>query len=211
MKTAGLTSLILILAFTGASHAMSDEHANSETSADQRELATLGGGCFWCLEAVFEELEGVAGAVSGYAGGDTPDPSYKEICEGDSGHAEVVQVAFDPALLSYEELLTVFFSIHDPTTLNRQGADVGSQYRSLILHHDETQRKTAEKLIRALGAERIWPNPIVTELAAFERFYPAEAYHQEYYRRNPRKPYCQIVIAPKLEKLREEFAGKLKP
>jgi len=170
------------------------------------ETATLGGGCFWCLEAVYRELRGVTKVVSGYSGGHVPNPSYREVCSGTTGHAEVVQVEFDPATIAYRDLLEVFFTIHDPTTLNRQGNDVGPQYRSVIFYHSPQQRQTAEALIAQLEAERVWPNPIVTELQPFERFYPAEDYHQRYYELNSGQPYCQLVVAPKLAKFRAKFA-----
>jgi len=163
------------------------------------ELATFGGGCFWCLEAVFERLPGVKSVVSGYAGGHTPKPTYKAVCSGDTGHAEVVQIEFDPRQLTYEQLLEWFWQAHDPTTLNRQGNDVGTQYRSVIFYHDDAQKAAAERS-RAEAAAR-FPRPVVTEIQALPCFYPAEGYHQDYYRNNPRYPYCQIVIRPKLEKL----------
>ena len=174
------------------------------------EVATLAGGCFWCLEAVYDALQGVKSVESGYAGGDVPHPSYKQICTGATGHAEVVQIVFDPSMLSFEELLVVFFSIHDPTTLNRQGADVGTQYRSAIFYHDEEQKQVAEALIAEMEAKKIWENPIVTEVTPLDTFYKAEDYHQEYYERNKYQPYCQIVIAPKMAKFRKEYAAKLK-
>jgi peptide-methionine (S)-S-oxide reductase len=172
--------------------------------------ATLAGGCFWCLEAVFEQLEGVEKVFSGYAGGSVANPSYRDVCTGATGHAEVVQVTFDPARISYRDLLGVFFSIHDPTTLNRQGADVGTQYRSAIFYHDDEQKAAAEALIRDLTAQRLWPNPIVTEVAAYTKFYPAEGYHQEYFRNNSYQPYCQVVIAPKVAKFRKQYLERLK-
>jgi peptide-methionine (S)-S-oxide reductase len=177
---------------------------------DQREVATLGGGCFWCLEAVFDELRGVEEVVSGYAGGHMPQPSYEAVCSGITGHAEVVQITFDPAQVSYRELLEVFFTVHDPTTLNRQGADVGTQYRSVIFYHGDEQRDTAREVIRDLEAEGVWENPIVTQVVPFTEFYPAERYHQEYYARNPRQGYCQIVIAPKVSHVRSKYLSKLK-
>jgi peptide-methionine (S)-S-oxide reductase len=184
------------------------------TSANDREretgAATLGGGCFWCLEAVFQELQGVTRVVSGYAGGTEPDPTYEDVCAGMTGHAEVVQVHFDPGDISYEEILLVFFSIHDPTTLNRQGADVGAQYRSVIFWHSTEQRQAAEEIMAKLEAEEIWGAPIVTEVAPLETFYPAEDYHQEYFERNPNQPYCQVVIEPKLAKFRRAYAERLK-
>lgn len=174
------------------------------------ETATLGGGCFWCLEAVYELLRGVESVSSGASGGHVPDPSYRQLCSGSTGHAEVVQVEFDPAVTSFREILEVFFSMHDPTTLNRQGADVGSQYRSAIFHHSPGQEATAGELIVALGEEGVWTDPIVTEVTPFEVFYPSEDYHQEYYRRNRSQPYCQVVIDPKVAELRAKFAHKLK-
>ncbi|MDX1415310.1 MAG: peptide-methionine (S)-S-oxide reductase MsrA [Candidatus Promineifilaceae bacterium] len=174
------------------------------------EISTLGGGCFWCLEAVFVELEGVQKVVSGYSGGTVPAPSYREVCNGTTGHAEVVQITFDPIVISFREILQVFFATHDPTTLNRQGADVGTQYRSVIFYHSQEQKETAEALIAELNNEGIWPNPIVTELTPADVFYVAEDYHQDYYKYNSQQPYCRVVISPKLAKLRKEFSSKLK-
>ena len=176
----------------------------------QWHTATLGGGCFWCLEAVFDELRGVDGVVSGYAGGFTANPSYEEVCTGETGHAEVVQVRFDPALVSYRDLLTLFFTIHDPTSLNRQGADVGTQYRSVIFYHDAEQKAEAEAVMAELNAARLWERPLVTELAPLETFYPAEAYHQKYFLRNPYQGYCRMVIAPKVAKFRKQYQERLK-
>ena len=176
----------------------------------QVELATLGGGCFWCLEAVFDLLDGVTDVVSGYMGGHIIDPSYRQVCNGDTGHAEVVQLRFDPAALSFRELLEVFFSIHDPTTLNRQGNDVGPQYRSAIFYHSTEQQTTAAALIGELNARQIWRGPIVTEVAPAATFYPAEAYHQDYFALNGRQPYCQMVVAPKVAKFRKQYAARLK-
>ena len=174
------------------------------------QTATLAGGCFWCLEAVFDELKGVAAVESGYAGGQTEQPSYRDVCTGTTGHAEVVQVRFDPSILSYRDLLSVFFTIHDPTTLNRQGADVGTQYRSAILYHDEAQKSAAQELIRELNQQLIWDKPIVTEVSRFEKFFVAEDYHQEYYAKNPLQPYCMAVVAPKVSKFRKHFMDRLK-
>ncbi len=174
------------------------------------QTATLAGGCFWCLEAVFLELVGVEQVESGYAGGDLPAPSYEQVCSGETGHAEVVQVTFDPAAISYRDLLGIFFTIHDPTTLNRQGADVGTQYRSAIFYHSAAQQATAEEVIAALEAEHVWAGKIVTQVVGYEMFYPAEDYHRDYYRRNPNQGYCRIVIAPKVSKLRKAFFEKLK-
>jgi peptide-methionine (S)-S-oxide reductase len=174
------------------------------------ETATLGGGCFWCLEAVYEQLNGVLGVVSGYAGGTVLNPTYQQVCTGRTGHAEVVQVTFDPEVITFEDLLAVFFAIHDPTTLNRQGADVGTQYRSAIFYHDEKQQAVAESVIQRIEAEAIWDRSIVTEVAPLEVFYRAEDYHQEYYRRNGGQPYCQVVIAPKVAKFRRQHLEKLR-
>jgi peptide-methionine (S)-S-oxide reductase len=174
------------------------------------EVATLGGGCFWCLEAVFEQLRGVEKVESGYAGGNVPDPSYREVCHGTTGHAEVVQVTFDPAQISFREILDVFFATHDPTTLNRQGPDAGTQYRSAIFYHSPEQKAAAEQRIAELNAARIWDRPIVTEVVPLQTFYPAEDYHQGYFRANPVQPYCLAVVSPKVAKFRKQFAGKLK-
>jgi peptide-methionine (S)-S-oxide reductase len=177
---------------------------------DGLELATLGGGCFWCLEAVFEQLKGVKTVVSGYAGGRVANPSYREVCAGTTGHAEVVQLGFDPSVTSFREILEVFFTIHDPTTLNRQGADVGTQYRSVVLYHSSGQKAVAERVIQEVDAAKVWPGPIVTEVAPISEFYRAEDYHQEYYRRNPGQSYCRVVIAPKVTKFRQRYLAKLK-
>lgn len=173
------------------------------------ETATLGGGCFWCVEAALIGLKGVESAVSGYAGGGDQRPSYQQVCTGTTGHAEVVQVTFDPAVIDYRTLLEVFFTVHDPTTLNRQGADVGTQYRSVIFFHTDAQREIAEALVADLTAAGIWPDPIVTEIAPAPAFHPAESYHQDYFKRNPFQGYCQMVIAPKLAKLRERHRSLL--
>lgn len=164
------------------------------------EQATLAGGCFWCLEPVYQKMKGVESVVSGYTGGDTENPTYQEVCSGDTGHAEAVQITFDPEVVTFQTLLEVFFSLHNPTTLNRQGADVGTQYRSAIFYHNEEQRQHAERFIAQLESERIWQNKIVTEVTALGAFYPAEAYHQQYYAKNPFTGYCQMVVAPKLKK-----------
>ncbi len=174
------------------------------------ELATLAGGCFWCLDAIFRQLKGVVKVESGYAGGRTANPSYHDVCAGTTGHAEVVQVTFDPSEISYRDLLGVFFTIHDPTTLNRQGADAGTQYRSAIFHHTPEQRETAERVIAELDREHVWDAPIVTEVKPFDAFYPAERYHQDYYDANPGQPYCQIVIAPKVAKFRKAYLDRLR-
>jgi len=174
------------------------------------ELATLGGGCFWCLEAVYDQLRGVTDVVSGYSGGHVHEPTYERVCAGTTGHAEVVQLKFDPSAISFEDILRVFFTIHDPTTLNRQGADVGTQYRSVIFYHTEEQKAVAEQLIASLGHEKLWSAPIVTEVEPFDRFYPAEDYHQEYFARNPHQGYCQFVIAPKVAKFRQKYLSRLR-
>ncbi len=174
------------------------------------EVATLAGGCFWCLEAVYDDLKGVVDVVSGYSGGRVENPSYEAVCTGATGHAEVVQVSFDPSVVSYRELLEVFFTIHDPTTLNRQGPDVGTQYRSAIYYHTPEQKATAEEVIRDLERGKVWDKPIVTEITSFSAFYPAEAYHQEYFARNPYQGYCVAVIAPKVAKFRHKYLEKLK-
>jgi len=176
----------------------------------QTQTATLAGGCFWCLEAVFDNLQGVTDVVSGYAGGTKVNPTYRQVCTGETGHAEVVQIKFEPSIISYRELLEVFFSIHDPTTLNRQGADVGTQYRSAIFYHSPEQKKTAEETIAALTEEKVWAEPIVTEVVPLDVFYPAEDYHQEYFAKNPAQGYCQMVVAPKVAKFRQKFSSRLK-
>jgi len=179
-------------------------------SQKQSEIATLAGGCFWCLEAVYEDLKGVESVESGYTGGSVPNPTYEQVCSGNTGHAEVVRITFDPSVVSYRDLLEVFFTIHDPTTLNRQGNDVGPQYRSAIFYHTPEQKSTAEDVIVQLTAQKVWDNPIVTEVTPLREYYPAEDYHQEYYRRNPGQPYCSVVIAPKVAKFRSRYLEKLK-
>ena len=174
------------------------------------ELATLAGGCFWCLEAVFEQLRGVTKVVSGYAGGQMPNPNYAAVCSGTTGHAEVLQITFDPSAITFRDVLDVFFTIHDPTTLNQQGGDVGTQYRSAIFFHSPEQRRVAEEVLRELDAAKVWDDPIVTEIVPFTVFYAAENYHQEYYRRNANQPYCRAVIAPKVAKLRSKYFERLK-
>jgi peptide-methionine (S)-S-oxide reductase len=178
--------------------------------SNKLETTTLGGGCFWCLEAIYQDIKGVHSVVSGYAGGAMENPTYKQVCSGTTGHAEVVQLTYDPEIISFEDLLYIFWRIHDPTTLNRQGADVGTQYRSIILYHDETQKAIAEQSKQEAGASGLWPNPIVTEIAPLGDFYKAEAYHQDYYRSNPYQPYCRAVIDPKVRKFRKEFQERLK-
>jgi len=175
-----------------------------------KEVATLAGGCFWCLEAVFDDLKGVDSVESGYMGGRTANPSYEEVCSGETGHAEVTQLTFDPKQVSFREILEVFFVIHDPTTLNRQGNDVGTQYRSAIFYHSPEQKAAAEQVIANMGAAKIYEDPIVTEVVPASKFYMAEDYHQEYFRRNPVQPYCSFVVRPKVAKFRKHFLGKLK-
>jgi peptide-methionine (S)-S-oxide reductase len=175
-----------------------------------REVATLGGGCFWCLEAIFSELTGVEKVESGYASGSVPNPTYQDVCTGRTGHAEVVQVTFDPSIMPYQDLLRIFFTIHDPTTLNRQGADVGTNYRSIILYHNQEQKVQASEVIKEVQATGIWNAPIVTQVEPLKAFYKAEQYHQEYFKNNPNQAYCQIVIAPKVRKFREHYEKKLK-
>jgi peptide-methionine (S)-S-oxide reductase len=174
------------------------------------EFATLAGGCFWCMEAVFKEVEGVISAISGYTGGRTVNPDYEQVCNDNTGHAEAVQVTFDTEKISYREILEIFFSVHDPTTPNRQGADIGTQYRSAIFYNDEKQKATAEEVISELNKEHIWNKPIVTQLAPLDKFYSAEDYHQSYFANNPEQGYCQVIISPKVAKFREKWAHLLK-
>jgi peptide-methionine (S)-S-oxide reductase len=181
---------------------------NKPTGAS--EMMTIGGGCFWCLEPLFADLVGVEKVEAGYSGGSTPFPSYNAVCTGKTGHAEVVQITFEPAFISYKELLRIFFTYHDPTTLNRQGADVGTQYRSIILYHDERQKLEAEQVIAEIENAGLWDNPIVTEVVPFQEFYIAEDYHQGYFEKNPNQMYCQAVISPKVNKFRKQFSKKLK-
>ena len=178
--------------------------------SNQFETATLAGGCFWCLEAVYDEAKGVLSVESGYSNGHVANPSYRAVCNGDTGHAEAIQIKFDPSIISYRDLLNVFFTIHDPTTLNRQGADVGTQYRSAIFYHSPEQKAIAEQTISELNAQRIWSSPIVTEVEAIGDFYVAEDYHQEYFARNQNQPYCQAVVAPKVAKFRKHYLEFLK-
>ena len=177
---------------------------------DRRDVATVAGGCFWCLETIFERLRGVERVVSGYTGGTVPNPSYEAVCTGTTGHAEAVQITFDPAVISYRQLLEIFFAFHDPTTLNQQGADVGTQYRSAIFYHSPEQEQVARAVVASLEAQGVWSSPIVTEIAPLREFYPAETYHQSYYQRNSERPYCQVTIAPKVAKLRQRYAAALK-
>lgn len=194
---------------TGKKINMSKDKALSELQDKKYETATLGAGCFWCVEAIFQDLKGVKRVDSGFSGGHVKNPAYKEVVNGDTGHAEVCNIIFDPDSISFGELLEVFWTTHDPTTLNRQGNDVGTQYRSAIFYHDEEQKKVAEASIKEI-APQIWDDPIVTEITEFEAFYPAENYHQDYFNLNPNQGYCRVVIAPKVQKFRKKFADKLK-
>ncbi len=181
-----------------------------ENSTIGSEIATLGGGCFWCLEAVYVELRGVEKVESGYMGGHVHNPSYREVCNGTTGHAEVVQVTFNPQEVSFKEIVQIFFTIHDPTTLNRQGADVGTQYRSVIFYHSDEQQATAQEVMREMSEADVWQQPIVTQVVAAEPFYKAEEYHQDYYTQNSQQPYCRVVIAPKVAKFRKSYLDRLK-
>jgi peptide-methionine (S)-S-oxide reductase len=188
---------------------MRDKKLKSGCPRDM-EVATLGGGCFWCIEAAFEFIQGVVSVKSGYAGGDITSPTYDQVCTGTTKHVEVVQITFNPAIITFKEILEVFFTVHDPTTLDRQGADIGSQYRSVIFYHDEKQKVTAKRIIQELEATKVWDNPIVTKIEPFKNFYRAEEYHRKYYVRNPEAQYCKFVIDPKINKLRKKYHEKLK-
>ena len=189
---------------------MSEAPQTGVDASARREVATMAGGCFWCLEAVFDEVQGVEHVESGYAGGTVANPTYRQVCGGATGHAEVVQITFDPATISFRDLLNIFFTIHDPTTLNRQGSDIGTQYRSAIFYHSPEQKLTAEQVIKEINEAKIWPAPIVTEVTPFQGFYMAEDYHQEYFAHNGEQPYCQFVVAPKVAKFRARYFEKLK-
>ena len=209
------TGLIGMLLSSGSCTSKSDEgrkiNKNEKRTMNQSmETATLGAGCFWCVEGVYQELKGVQKVVSGYSGGHKENPGYKEVCDGTTGHAEVAQITFDPSVVSFREILEVFFLVHDPTTRNRQGNDVGTQYRSAIYYHNQSQKEISESVIKELNASGAWEKPIVTEVTAFEKFWPAEDYHQNYYKLNSEQPYCQYVVRPKLEKFRKVFKEKLK-
>jgi len=181
------------------------EVPSDESGMATTELATLGGGCFWCIEAVFEQVKGVVDVRPGYSGGSAEDATYQRVCSGSTDHAEVVQIEFDPQVIAYWEILDIFFNVHDPTTLNRQGADMGRQYRSVIFYHDEEQRKTALEVIEQVNSLAIYRNPVVTQVVPYEAFYPAEKYHEDYYENNPNQPYCRLIIAPKVSKLRKYY------
>jgi peptide-methionine (S)-S-oxide reductase len=217
MKSILLASFTAISIFAAVSLAVMGDHKDSAmggeeimNSTGKKEVATLAGGCFWCLEAVYNDLRGVEKVVSGYSGGRVANPTYEQVTTGKTGHAEVVQITFDPQALSFKELLEVFFTIHDPTTLNRQGADVGTQYRSAIYYHSPEQKEVADKVIADITAAKIWRDQIVTEVTKLDVFYPAEEYHQRYYERNPNQGYCRMVIEPKVIKFRRQFMSKLK-
>lgn len=217
MKSILLASFIAISIFAAVSLAVMGDHKNSAMGGEEnmnstgnKEVATLAGGCFWCLEAVYNDLRGVEKVVSGYSGGRVANPTYEQVTTGKTGHAEVVQITFDPQAISFKELLEVFFTIHDPTTLNRQGADVGTQYRSAIYYHSPEQKEVADKVIGDITAAKIWKDQIVTEVTKLEIFYPAEEYHQRFYERNPNQGYCRMVIEPKVIKFRRQFMSKLK-
>lgn len=208
------TLLLITLISIGCKESKSEiKNNNDKTMSTQNkklETATLGSGCFWCTEAIFERVKGVSSVVSGYSGGRVENPTYKEVCNGTTGHAECTQITFDPAVITYDELLEIFWKMHDPTTLNKQGNDVGTQYRSVIFYHNEEQKQKAEYYKKKLNDEKIWDKPIVTEITKFKKFYPAEDYHQEYYDNNPNQGYCAYVITPKVEKFEKIFKDKLK-
>ena len=213
MKSRDLISLIVSLIFIFAFSFVDNKTPKKEPKMreeNNKELATFGSGCFWCTEAIFEQLNGVGSVVSGYSGGKKENPTYKEVCGGETGHAEVTQISFDPTIISFTELLEVFWKTHDPTTLNRQGADIGTQYRSVIFYHNEEQKKLAEEYKGKLTEAEIFNNPIVTEITKFEKFYAAEDYHQDYYEQNKQQQYCSLVITPKVEKFKKVFGDKLK-
>lgn len=206
-----LAAFFLVVALSGPSGALMAEEKAVRGSDKHLETVTLGGGCFWCIEAVFDELKGVQKVESGYSGGRVPNPTYTQVCTGETGHAESVQITYDSSAISLKQILEVFFTVHDPTTLNRQGADAGTQYRSVIFYRSDEQKRTAEEVIRELEAEKIYDKPFVTQVLPFTAFYKAEWSHQEYYENNPNQPYCQVVISPKIEKFRKKFKGLLKP
>jgi peptide-methionine (S)-S-oxide reductase len=205
-----LTPLLIIFAFAFTNGAKTEKGKIEMDNNKGLEKATFGSGCFWCTEAVFEKLKGVESVVSGYSGGATENPTYNEVCSGETGHAEVTQITYDPSIITFAELLEVFWQTHDPTTSNRQGNDVGTQYRSVIFYHNEEQKKLAEEYKKKLDEAKIFSNPIVTEITAFTKFYPAENYHQDYYEQNKSQPYCSLVITPKVEKFKKVFKDKLK-
>ena len=195
----------------GAVKKVGAQNLENSMSASEREIATFGGGCFWCIEAIFNRLKGVEKVESGYTGGSTENPTYEEVSSGQTGHAEVVQITFDPKVITFRELVKIFLHLHDPTTKNRQGADVGTQYRSAIFYHSMLQEQEAEGVIEEVEKAKLWPDPIVTTLEEYTKYYPAEGYHQNYYENNTQKPYCSVVIAPKIAKLYKLYADRLKP
>lgn len=211
MKAMAQLGRCLVAALTLWSLPSLAANSNQVTNMNTKEMITFGGGCFWCIEAIFDQLKGVDKVESGYSGGTVLNPTYRQVCEGDTGHAEVVEVTFDPKVISTKELLEIFFTMHDPTTLNRQGADAGTQYRSVIFYRSPEQKAVAEQVIKEIAAAKLWRNPIVTQVVPFTKFYKAEDYHQEYYRLHGEQPYCQAVIDPKIAKFRQHFADKLKP
>ena len=208
------TTLLIMISFISCNESKSQANEEMKNIMNDKnpnlETATFGSGCFWCTEAIFERVNGVIAVVSGYSGGTVEDPSYKEVCDGTTGHAECTQITFDSSVISYDELLEIFWKTHDPTTLNKQGNDVGTQYRSVIFYHNEEQKQKAEFYLNKLTDEKIWDKPIVTEISKSENFYPAEDYHQEYYENNPNQGYCAYVITPKVEKFEKIFKDKLK-
>lgn len=205
-----LLPVLILMCFSESKTLAQANKVDSDMNATNLEKATFGAGCFWCVEAVFEEVRGVKSVVAGYAGGDVNNPTYRQVSTGNTGHAEVARIVFDPALVSYEQLLEVFWHTHDPTTLNRQGADVGTQYRSVIFYHNEEQKNIAEQSLQKTDASGLWANPIVTEIEPISNYSEAENYHQDYYANNPNAGYCSVVIAPKLKKFRQEFSHLLK-
>lgn len=204
LKTANAPCLVLMCGF------LVEMETSNDMSGNETEVATLGGGCFWCTEGVFKEIEGVKQVVPGYSGGTLVNPSYEQVSTGTTGHAEVVQVHFDPEVLSFRDVLEIFFATHDPTTMNRQGADVGTQYRSVVFYHNSEQKVVAERLIAEYNSGNVFGSPVVTSVEPFTAFYPAEDYHRDYYRRNPMQPYCRAVISPKVAKLRKKLVGRLR-
>jgi peptide-methionine (S)-S-oxide reductase len=202
--------MVILLLLSGLLTAQNKGTTKGKAMEQKFEVATLGAGCFWCVEAIYQRLDGVEKVESGYSGGSIKNPSYEQVCTGRTGHAEVIQITFNPTKLSFKELLEVFFKTHDPTTLNKQGADIGTQYRSVIFYRSDEQRKTAEQVKRETDVAKIWDNPIVTEISPFTEFYKAEEYHQDYYNQNSYQPYCMMVINPKLSKFKKEFSSKLK-
>ncbi|MBK9332604.1 MAG: peptide-methionine (S)-S-oxide reductase MsrA [Ignavibacteria bacterium] len=222
MKKISLAVALIFIAVAGYSFLSSSEKENTSNlntvkqinykkgAAENLEKATLAGGCFWCIETIFRDLKGVESVISGYSGGSTKNPTYEEVCSGKSGHAEVVQISFDPDVIGFDKLLEIFFHIHDPTTLNRQGADVGTQYRSAIFYDSDNQKKVSEEIIKKINESKLWDDPIVTEVSKLDIFYPAEDYHQDYYNNNKEKSYCSMVIAPKVRKFYKDYKDLIK-